>query len=544
LTLTLHIRALDARGRVADVARVPVGSLTLGSARHNALVLADEAIPHVQARVDWDGVSSHVTLTNLGLDVVQVGDLRVQPQASLVWEVGQWVRIGTFTLKLATMHTPDSSTAHNTSAQKQAGQSRVRWPGVLALVMGLLAAAALVYAFLSRPAQILSFAMRSEGDQRRITFDVQYATRIALLVNDQPADPTHLRFDAATGQGVYEPGAQDAAFELIAYNALNQPTRSTLAMALLPTPTPAPTPNPTATPLPGDPFVAEFTFNGLNKANELSDLILNKGDGLVIAWNVANVGGVELQPAGTFNAQDSIRVAPQETTVYTLIAKNNVGQASRSVKVIVVDAQATLVAVTTANANTKATQDAIAASNAQAGATATASARGTATAIALILADAQARATQAAFEGTATAAAQATSLALGTAQASATQQVVDAAGATATAIVQATAGADMTRFAQFNGEWVNQTPAATGLVRLSIANAGSSITVRAFDACTPQPCDWGPRTQTFTDGPFVVRYDFGDGSSRTLLIERVSEMLRVQDVDSRGPVRLYVFVRA
>jgi hypothetical protein len=109
--------------------------------------------------------------------------------------------------------------------------------------------------------------------------------------------------------------------------------------------------------------------------------------------------------------------------------------------------------------------------------------------------------------------------------------------------VQGTAQAGDARFAQFNGEWVNAAPANTGLLRLVIANEGPAITVQAIDACTPQPCDLGRRTVTYTDAPFVVRYEFGDNAARTLLLAREGDTLKVQDFDSRGPARAYTFVR-
>ena len=540
---TLHIRARDARGQVADVARLARGSITAGSAPHNALVLPSPDVAPAQLRIDWDGVSSHVTITNIGIDAIDVGTLRLPPQASLMWDGSQLVRVGPYSLKLVGL--PVSAANEVTSITTKptpATKPRAWWPLIVAGIASLAALSVLIYSLLARPAEIVRFALTDDANQRRVQFEVRNARRIVLLANGQPADLARLQYSAATGNGAYLPNEQERTFALVAFNALDRPTTSQLALALA-LPTPTPIPNPTATPLPNDPFVAEFSFNGLNKANELSDLLLNKGDGLLIAWDVANVTGIELQPAGTFKPKDSVRVAPQETIVYTLIARNAFGEAKRSVKVVVVDARATAEAVTEANANVKATQDAIAAAQAQSGATATASARATATSIALVLADAQARATEAASLGTATAAAQSTALALGTAQAGATRQVQDATSATSTAIVQATASADTTRFGRFNGTWVNDNPQATGVTRLVISNVGASITVQAFANCAPQPqaCDWGPRTQAYTDEPFLVRYDFGDGTSRTLLLQLDGARLRVQDVDSRGPVRTELF---
>ena len=538
----VHIRARDARGQVADVARLHRGSITVGSAPHNALVLPGRDVAPVQLRVDWDGISSGVTLTNIGDEPCSVGNLRLTPHASLTWDSRQLVRVGSYSLKLVGLPTPDDAAAIQPITAVTAGAPRLGWRIVATGALALLALGVLTYSLLARPAQIMTFTIHDSGDERRVQFAIDGASRVMLLVDGKPADPARLAYDSAAGRGSYLASATEQDFALSAYNVLNQPTVSRLELALA-TATPVPTPAPSATPLPGDPFVAEFSFNGLDKANELSDLLLNKGDGLVIAWDVANVTGVELQPAGTFKANDSVRVAPQDTTVYTLVARNVFGEAKRSVKVVVLDARSTESALGTASAGAQATRDAIAAEAAQRGATATAGARATATSIALVLAEAQARATEAAAAGAATAQAQSTALAAGTLQAEATRQVQSAISATATAIVQATANADTTRFSRYDGIWLNDNPRSAGVVRLAISNVGASITVRSFANCAPQPelCDWGSHTQAYTDEPFLVRYDFGDGASRTLLLVRDGARLRVEDVDSRGPVRTEIF---
>jgi hypothetical protein len=41
------------------------------------------------------------------------------------------------------------------------------------------------------------------------------------------------------------------------------------------------------------------------------------------------------------------------------------------------------------------------------------------------------------------------------------------------------------------GKWCNCDKATRGLVEVDIAPAGAEITVHAFGACTPTPCDWG-----------------------------------------------------
>jgi hypothetical protein len=41
------------------------------------------------------------------------------------------------------------------------------------------------------------------------------------------------------------------------------------------------------------------------------------------------------------------------------------------------------------------------------------------------------------------------------------------------------------------GTWMNCDHATRNLVRVMIAANGNEITVHAFGACTPNPCDWG-----------------------------------------------------
>lgn len=41
------------------------------------------------------------------------------------------------------------------------------------------------------------------------------------------------------------------------------------------------------------------------------------------------------------------------------------------------------------------------------------------------------------------------------------------------------------------GTWSNCDKATRGLLRIVIAASGAGVTVHAFGACTPTPCDWG-----------------------------------------------------
>ena len=54
------------------------------------------------------------------------------------------------------------------------------------------------------------------------------------------------------------------------------------------------------------------------------------------------------------------------------------------------------------------------------------------------------------------------------------------------------AGAELTIMpGALAGTWVNSDPNTRGLVKVVIAPAGSAITVDAFGACSPTPCNWG-----------------------------------------------------
>jgi hypothetical protein len=64
--------------------------------------------------------------------------------------------------------------------------------------------------------------------------------------------------------------------------------------------------------------------------------------------------------------------------------------------------------------------------------------------------------------------------------------------------------------------WVNCDHATRGLVRLMIAPKGNEITVHAFGACSPTPCDWGvvnglvyaPNVTSNTAIAFTATYTF------------------------------------
>jgi hypothetical protein len=44
------------------------------------------------------------------------------------------------------------------------------------------------------------------------------------------------------------------------------------------------------------------------------------------------------------------------------------------------------------------------------------------------------------------------------------------------------------------GTWVNVNSNTRGIVKIVVGKSGSDITIRAYGACTPDPCDWGKVT--------------------------------------------------
>ncbi len=550
-----RVRVQDEIGHVVNVFLLPPDGdgLIVGRALHSDVSLPAGDVSPLHMRIRWDSASGLVTVTDLSSTTgTYLDGQKLDAGTPYPWSSAQRVRVGSYSLKLVL---PSSAGDARSDLARPAGQAAPPAPPVRpstwrrlgpALWVGVLVLAALAmaaYGFLARPAEITSFALMAAEAGPVVRFEVSNAQRIEFLVNGRSADSSRLTFDARAGLGVYAVGEGEEDFMVVAYNALGQPASSRLLY-----PSPTETPRPTLTPQPEDIGFALFAFNGVNKINDLSDITLNKGDALLIEWDVVNAESVELQPAGTFRLRDAVRVAPSETTVYTLIARNRREEARRSVKVVVVDAQATAAANATALAVAQATRDAEAVAQAQAAAAATASSRETATAIADAFARAQeaaaAKATQdasAILGATSTAVARETVQAQSTAVAQTTAVAQQAADATATAVVQGTAQAMEMRYSQYSGIWVNDDPATDGVARLIVSNVGPVITVRAIARCQPRDCDWGVRSRPFTGEPYTLAFEFGDGVTRQLTFARVGDKLRVTDADSRGPIRTYTF---
>ncbi|MFN4294467.1 MAG: FHA domain-containing protein [Thermoflexales bacterium] len=546
-----RVRVQDELGRVVNVFPLsPDGEgLTVGRALHAGASLPSKDVSPLHLRIRWDSTFGRIVITDLGSTTgTYLDGRRLTPEVPYAWHSGQHLRVGCYTLKLimpgSASDAPDSSAQPAGAAGAPSTLApRLRRLGA-ALLLGALAALALAaHIVLSRAVEILSFALIADGPEPVVRFQVVNAQRVELLVDGQPTDPQRLSFDPHTGAGAYRVRPGERNFMLIAYDHLGQPATSRLISLA-----PVETPRPTFTPAPDEIGLAVFAFNGVNKVNDLSDIIVSKGESLLIEWDVVNAEAVELQPAGTFKPQDAVRVAPNEATVYTLIARSPLAEVRRSVKVIVVDAQATAAANATADAIAQATRDAEAAAQAHMAATATAASQATAAAIADAFARAQeaaaAKATQdalAILSATRAAAARETAQAYSAAIAQATADAQQAATATATAIAQATAQAMEARYGQYSGVWTNDDPTTDGITRLVVSNIGPTITVQAFARCQSRECDWGARRQPFIGEPFSITFAFGDGVARRLTFARIGDKLRVTDADSRGPIRTYTF---
>jgi len=67
------------------------------------------------------------------------------------------------------------------------------------------------------------------------------------------------------------------------------------------------------------------------------------------------------------------------------------------------------------------------------------------------------------------------------------------------------------------GTWVNVNAATRDIVKIVLANNGGSLSVHAFGACSPTPCDWGQvRGQAYAASvaggaavAFTANYAFG-----------------------------------
>jgi len=59
------------------------------------------------------------------------------------------------------------------------------------------------------------------------------------------------------------------------------------------------------------------------------------------------------------------------------------------------------------------------------------------------------------------------------------------------------------------GSWKNDNPQTRGITRLAIQQAGETVNVHAWGACSPQDCDWGAQPAAIEAGSASVAWDQG-----------------------------------
>jgi serine/threonine protein kinase len=94
-----RVRVLDQSGQTLQVVEVKSQGLIIGRQSSNDIPLPSEAISRSHLRVAWDG--RQVSVTDLGSsNGTWLGDVRLLPQVSQVWEERQMIHLGPFWLRL------------------------------------------------------------------------------------------------------------------------------------------------------------------------------------------------------------------------------------------------------------------------------------------------------------------------------------------------------------------------------------------------------------------------------------------------------------
>jgi hypothetical protein len=101
---------------------------------------------------------------------------------------------------------------------------------------------------------------------------------------------------------------------------------------------------------------------------------------------------------------------------------------------------------------------------------------------------------------------------------------VQAVGSPPQTVALAFTPTPVSRVQLYAGSWVNDDPATRDVVRVDISASGSTLTVHAYGACSPTPCDWGPRDVTYTTDPVVVVFVFSNGApTHTLRLQLLND---------------------
>ena len=97
--------------------------------------------------------------------------------------------------------------------------------------------------------------------------------------------------------------------------------------------------------------------------------------------------------------------------------------------------------------------------------------------------------------------------------------------------------------APYAGTWINDNANTGDVPKLTVAVAGSTLTVHGYGACSPYYCDWGTRSGPFTTAPFIILFDFGGNLTQTLSLTADSTGLKVVDTGSASGTNAMHFHR-
>ncbi len=389
------------------------------------------------------------------------------------------------------------------------------------LVLACVSLCACLLFLFAKPPVIQSFTYSPSsplpGQPVKISWAISNAQKIEF-------NPPIMNVDPSTGSYVFsDPTAVPKDLTVTASNMFGTVSRP-LSFGFVP-------PTPTPTPQPGAPVIEEWSVNPTSAVD---------GDKVTIHWKVSNADTITLQPFGTVDVTGDMTDTVHTTKTYTIIASNQGKTVQRAQEVFVVPATPT--PDVNATAQVQASQTAAAQQTMQAQQAIAQQTQQAQQAIAQQTQQAQnamAQQTKQAQQATKQANDQATAAAKKTQQAGATQTAMALAGPTQTAAAQQTAQA--ARYAQYNGNWINDDPNTNGITRLQISNSGATITVHGYGKCSPTDCDWGNRSGIFTNEPFVILFDFGGGLTHRLTISRTGNKISVVDVGSASGTHTYTF---
>ena len=93
--------------------------------------------------------------------------------------------------------------------------------------------------------------------------------------------------------------------------------------------------------------------------------------------------------------------------------------------------------------------------------------------------------------------------------------------------------------AQYAGTWLNDDPNTRDIPQLIISNAGETLSIHGYGACTPTYCDWGTVSGQFTGEPFIITFVF-DGSRPDACCTGASTVQLTITFDTADPTKLMV----